>query len=251
MRLEGKRIVVTGASRGIGRRFADALVREGAHVALLARASDALDTTARELGASAVAIPCDIADPQSVRDAFVQVEKALGGLDILINNAGMSIVGTTETFSDSDIEQQIAVNFTGTVYTCRSAIPMLRKSSDAHIVNISSESVKAPYAMLSLYAASKAALENYSRSIRKELRDDGIRVTIIRSGYVQGSEMQRNWTDPALQQKFIDTCISWGNYKESGSTGAPPEAVADALLDLLTLRRELNVDMLELRPLAP
>jgi NADP-dependent 3-hydroxy acid dehydrogenase YdfG len=235
----------------MGRLFAAALVREGARVALLARASDALEATAKELGASTIAIACDIADPQSVRDAFAQVEQEWGGLDILINNAGMSIVGTTETFSDSDIAQQVAVNFTGVIYTCRSAIPMLRQSSDPHIVNISSESVKQPYAMLSLYTSSKAALENYTRALRKELREDAIRVTILRSGYVDGSEMSRNWTDPVAQQAFVDTCISWGNLKETGSTPAPPDAMADALIDLLTLRRELNIDLLELRPLAP
>ncbi|MCK9541416.1 MAG: SDR family oxidoreductase [Novosphingobium sp.] len=251
MRLKGRKAVVTGASRGMGRHFAAALIREGAQVGLMARASESLEATAAELGASALPVACDIADPDSVRGAFAAVEQAFGGLDILVNNAGMSIVGTTETFSDSDIHQQIAVNFTGTIYTCRSALPLLRQSAEPHIVNISSESVKAPYPLLSLYAASKAGLENYTRALRKELRDDGIRVTILRSGYVDGSEMSRNWTDPEKQKQFVDTCIEWGNLRETGKTPAPPDAMADALVDLLALRRELNVDLLELRPLAP
>jgi NAD(P)-dependent dehydrogenase (short-subunit alcohol dehydrogenase family) len=251
MRLEGRTAVVTGASRGMGRHLAAALVREGARVALLARASEALDATASGLGSSAMAVPCDIADPQSVRDAFAQVEQAFGGLDILVNNAGMSVVGVTETFTDAEILQQVAVNFTGAIFTCRSAIPMLRKSSDPHIVNISSESVKAPFALLSLYTASKAALENYTRSLRKELREDRIRVTILRSGSVDGSEMSRNWTDQEQQKRFVDTYTAWGNKLDSGTTPAPPEAMADTLIELLTLRRELNVDLLELRPLAP
>jgi NAD(P)-dependent dehydrogenase (short-subunit alcohol dehydrogenase family) len=234
----------------MGRHFAAAMVREGARVALLARKSDALDETAAALGAAAIAIPCDIGDPGSVRAAFAQVEAELGGLDVLVNNAGMSVVGTTETFSDEDILTQVAVNFTGVVFTCREAIPMLRKSAEPHIVNISSESIKQPFALLSLYTASKAALENYTRTLRKELRDDAIRVTILRSGHVGGSEMSRNWTDPVQAQAFIETCTSWGNFKEVGETAAPPEAMADALVDLLTLRRELNVDLFELRPLV-
>lgn len=251
MKLEGKRAIVTGASRGMGRHMAAALAREGARVAILARASDALDMAAETIGSRALPVACDITDPQSVRDAFATVERAFGGLDILVNNAGMSILGLTETFSDSDIERQIGVNFTGTVYTCRSAIPLLRASSAPHIVNISSESVKVPYAYLSIYTASKAALENYTAALRKELREDRIRVTIIRSGLVAGGEMSRNWPDLDLKAAFVETCRIWGNLKETGSTPAPPDAMADALIDLLTMRRELNVDMIELRPLAP
>ncbi|WP_242124155.1 SDR family oxidoreductase [Sphingobium sp. Sx8-8] len=248
--MQGRKAIVTGASRGMGRHLAQALVREGARVALLARPSAALDSTAREIGAQALPVGCDIADPHSVRNAFAAVEEAFGGLDILINNAGMSIVGHTESYSDTDIEQQIAVNFTGPVYTCRSAIPLLRQSAEPHIVNISSESVKVPYASLSLYAASKAALENYSAALRKELRDDRIRVTVLRSGFVGGSEMSRNW-DEAEQAAFYEAAMSWGNFKETGVTPAAPEDMATALVELLTLPRELNVDLIELRPLAP
>jgi NADP-dependent 3-hydroxy acid dehydrogenase YdfG len=251
MRLEGRTVAVTGASRGMGRHLAAALIREGARVALLARASDALNAVAGQLGANALPVACDISDPQSVRNAFVSIEKHFGGLDILINNAGMSIIGTTEHYSDQDIAQQVAVNFTGVVYLCRSAIPLLRRSSEPHIVNVSSESVKQPYALLSLYTASKAALENYTRTLRKELREESIRVTLLRSGRVRGGEMTRNWTDPAMQKAFMEMSAEWGNHKESGNTAAAPEAMADALVAVLTLPRELNADMLELRPLAP
>lgn len=251
MRLEGRLAAVTGASRGMGRHFAAALVREGARVALLARPSGALNAVATELGTAAVAIPCDIADPQSVREAFAAIEHEFGGLDILVNNAGMSVVGTTETYSDEDIHQQVAVNFTGPIFTCRSAIPLLRASKEPHIVNISSESVNMPYAMLSIYGSAKAALENYSHAIRKELRADGIRVTVLRSGYVGGSEMQRNWRAPELIQKFYDMANAWGNTAETGTTPAPPEAMANVLVDILTMNRELNVDLMQVRPLLP
>jgi NAD(P)-dependent dehydrogenase (short-subunit alcohol dehydrogenase family) len=251
VKLRGRRAIVTGGSRGMGRHIAAALVAEGAQVAILARASDALDQTAQALGQAALPVACDITDPASVRAAFAQVRAAFDGLDVLINNAGMSIPGQTEHYSDDDIAQQIGVNFTGAVHTCREAIPLLRQSDQPHILCVSSESVKTPYAQLSLYTASKAALENYCASLRKELRDDGIRVTVLRSGLVGGSEMQRNWHDPARKQAFLDVTRLWGNSAETGKTPAPPEAMAETVVAVLTARRELNIDLIEVRPLLP
>ena len=251
MRLAGQVAIVTGSSRGVGKRFAAALAQEGAHVALFARASDALEKAASEIGENAIAVPCDLGDPDAVRAAFGVVEARYGGLDILINNAGASTPGHAWDYSDEAIQGQINVNFTGSIYTCRSAVPLLRKSQRGQIVNISSESVKAPYPMLSIYGASKLALEYYTRALRKELRPHGIRVTVLRSGFVAGGEMSMAWSDPALKAEFVRQSREQGSFVESGSTGAPAEAMAEALISLLVMDPALNADLLELRPLAP
>lgn len=235
----------------MGKRIAAALVKEGARVALLARASDALDTTADEIGANAVAVPCDISDPDAVRSAFATVEAEFGGLDILINNAGMSTLGHAWDYDDTAIARQVGVNFVGPIYTCRSAVPLLRKSGRGQIVNVSSESVKAPYPMLSVYGASKLALEYYTRALRKELRPHGVRVTTLRSGFIAGGEMSTVWDDPTLKREFLRQGQQQGSFFESGSTGAPAEAMAEALIGLLVMDPALNADLLELRPLAP
>ncbi len=235
----------------MGKHIAAALVKEGARVALLARASEALDRTASEIGANAIAVPCDISDPDAVRAAFETIAAQFGGLDILINNAGMSMLGHAWDYSDEAIQRQIGVNFTGPIYTCRAGVPLLRKSGRGQIVNISSESVKAPYPMLSVYGASKLALEYYTRALRKELRPYGVRVTTLRSGFIAGGEMSTVWDDPELKSEFLRQGQQQGSFFESGSTGAPAEAMAEALIGLLIMDPALNADLLELRPLAP
>lgn len=251
MRLVGQAAIVTGGSRGMGKRFVAGLVKEGARVAIFARPSNALDQTVEEIGAGAIAVPCDVGDPDSVRGAFAEVEARFGQLDILVNNAGTSSLGHAWDYTDEAIARQIGVNFAGPVYTCRSAVPLLRKSGRGQIVNISSESVKGPYPMLSVYAASKNALEYYTRQLRKELRNDGIRVTILRSGFVAGGEMSSGWEDKALMAEFQRLGHEQGSFVESGTSGAPAEAMARALIDLLTMDSSLNADLIELRPLAP
>ena len=251
MRLAGQSAIVTGSSRGMGKYFATTLAREGARVALFARASDALDRTAADIGANALPVACDISDPDAVRAAFEVVEAEFGSLDILVNNAGMSTLGRAWEYSDAAISRQIGVNFTGPIYTCRSAVPLLRKSSRASIVNVSSESVKAPYPMLSVYAAAKMGLEYYTRALRKELRPLNIRVSILRSGFVAGGEMSTQWDDPELRDEFVRVAREQGSFIESGTQGAPAQAMADALVGLLTMDPALNADIMELRPLAP
>lgn len=243
--LAGKTAVVTGASRGLGRRIAETLAAQGVRVALLARPSADLQKTARAIGKLATAIECDVGDPVSVRAAFAACAAEFGKLDILINNAAISNLHKIERASDADILKELSINLAGPMFCCREAVPLLRASGAGDIVNISSEAVSAPFPFLTVYSATKAGLETFSTGLRGELRPDRIRVTVLRVGHIGESNIARHWS--------ADTSAEWEQaLKASGhhaSTGAPvsPVTVATALLGILGLPPEVNVDLLDIR----
>src|SRR5579862_7676353 len=177
--LEGKVAVVTGASSGSGRGIARRFVEEGATVFMLARGKERLEEFAAGLGERALPIPTDLGDPDSVRAAFAEVERRFGKLDILINNAAVYRPCAVEKLSDSDIQGQVATNFMGPVFTCRSAIPLMKAAGGGDIVNTSSESTLHPFPMLSMYVSTKAALEMFTHVLEQEVRDADIRVTSL------------------------------------------------------------------------
>jgi NAD(P)-dependent dehydrogenase (short-subunit alcohol dehydrogenase family) len=185
--LDGKIAVVTGASSGSGRGIAQRFVEEGAHVVMLARGAERLREFADELGERAIPVVTDVGDPDSVRAAFEQVSERFGKLHILVNNAAIYRPCAVELLSDSDIAAQVGTNFLGPVYTCRAAIPLLRAAGGGDVVNTSSESTLDPFPMLSIYVATKAALEMFDRILADELVDDDIRVTTVVQGTAAGT----------------------------------------------------------------
>ena len=185
--LEGKVAVVTGASSGSGLGIARRFVEEGATVLLLARGGERLEQTAKDLGPGAVPFVTDVGDPGSVGRTFAEIGDRFGKVDILVNNAAVYRPCRVELLSDLDIQQQIATNLAGPVYTCRAAIPLLRAAGGGDIVNTSSESTLHPFPMLSMYVATKAALEAFALVLAQEVRDDEIRVTTVIQGGTNGT----------------------------------------------------------------
>ncbi len=180
--LGGKIAVVTGASSGSGLGIARRFLEEGAKVVLLARGGERLEHTARELGPGAVPLITDVGDADSVGHTFTEIGNRFGRIDVLVNNAAVYRPCRVELLSDLDIQQQIATNFAGPVHTCRAAIPLLRAAGGGDIVNTSSESTLHPFPMLSMYVATKAALEAFALVLAQEVRDDDIRVTTVIQG---------------------------------------------------------------------
>ena len=185
--LEGKIAVVTGGSSGSGLGVARRFVEEGAIVALLARGGERLEQTAKDLGDRALPFVTDVADPASVGRTFADIGDRFGRVDILVNNAAVYRPCRVELLSDKDIEQQMRTNFAGPVYTCRAAIPLLRAAGGGDIVNTSSESTLHPFPMLSMYVATKAALEAFALVLAQEVRQDDIRVTTVIQGGAKGT----------------------------------------------------------------
>jgi meso-butanediol dehydrogenase/(S,S)-butanediol dehydrogenase/diacetyl reductase len=244
--MSGRVAVVTGAARGLGFHFAQALVEAGARVAMLARSEDLLREAARGLGTRALAIPTDIASPAAVKQAFAQAEAAFGGVDILVNNAMLTFIHRIEDATDEELGQQVGVNILGTIYCMREAIPAMRRRGGGDIVNISTESVTRPFPMLTAYAATKAAIENLTIGMREEVRGDNIRMTTLRSGTVASGGNVFQGADPAKIEAFM-AAAGAGGYLHDVGKAISPQTTAQALLALLAMPRDAHIDFVAVR----
>ena len=191
-RFAGKAAVVTGGSRGIGRAVAERLVALGADVLISGRSGEALEEAAAGLAGVAAAdgsgrIETERADVRRPAEAARLIDAAVarfGGLDILINNAG---VGHFEAVADQSVEdwlQIIETNLNGVFYGCRAAIPAMRRRGGGWIINISSLAGTYPFANAAAYCASKAGLDAFTEALMQELRFDDIRVSAVAPGSV-------------------------------------------------------------------
>jgi NAD(P)-dependent dehydrogenase (short-subunit alcohol dehydrogenase family) len=244
--LDSKIAVVTGSTSGSGRGIAKRFVEEGAHVVMLARGPERLAEVAAELGDHAVPIVTDVGDPDSVRAAFSEVEQRFGKLDILINNAAIYRPCAVELLSDSDIIKQVSTNFLGPVYTSRAAIPLMRAAGGGDIVNTSSESTLDPFPMLSMYVATKAALEMFDRILAEELRDEEIRVTTLVQGTAAGTgggSTDWEWEpEHAVAAGELWTKLGLLNRVGGHAGGQAVEDIADVHIFIITRPRTQKLD---------
>ena len=187
MDLDGKVIVITGASAGIGERLAIDLVREGARVALAARREDKLATVAekcRQAGGEALVVPTDVADPAQCKALIDQTVEHFGRLDVLVNNAGITMWTRFDEVEDLSIFDRIMrVNYLGAVHCSYHALPHLKKSRGL-LVAISSLTGKTGVPTRSGYSASKHAMQGFFDSVRIEIKRSGVDVLVISPGFV-------------------------------------------------------------------
>jgi NAD(P)-dependent dehydrogenase (short-subunit alcohol dehydrogenase family) len=244
--LDGKIAVVTGASSGSGLGIAGRLVEEGATVLLLARGGDRLEQTATDLGPEAVPFVTDVGDPGSVGRTFAEIGARFGRVDILVNNAAVYRPCRVEQLSDLDIQQQIATNLAGPVYMCRAAIPLLRAAGGGDIVNTSSESTLHPFPMLSMYVATKAALEAFALVLAQEVGDDDIRVTTVIQGATNGGGAgSTGWEwDPEHGAAAIDLWTKNGLMSQAFGRNGGQDAAAggDVHVFIVTRPRTQKMD---------
>lgn len=248
MQLQGKVAVVTGASKGMGSHFVDALIAAGAKIACLARASAELDAVAARHGDNAAAFACDVSRADQVDAAIAGAVERFGRIDLLINNAAIFHPFLLEESTVADVEQHVAINLLGPIWCIRAAIPHLRKTA-GHVVTISSESVRLPFPYLTVYAATKAAVETLSQGLRDELRSDAIRVSILRSGSVAGGSGGRSW-DPEIARRFFAKIQETGHASFTGDF-AEPTSMAQTLVAMASLPADINLDLVEARAARP
>ena len=189
MKLSGRTALVTGAGSGIGRAVAVSLASRGCHLALADIDADGLARTAEQIGPGVRVTRhrLDVADAGAVAAFPEAVLAEHAGLDVLVNNAGVALGGTFEQVSASDFEWLFAVNFWGVVRMTRAFLPLLRRSPDARLVNLSSIfGIIAPPGQTA-YVASKFAVRGFSESLRHELKGSRVGVTVVHPGGVATS----------------------------------------------------------------
>ncbi len=197
--LKGMRVLVTGASQGIGKALAELAARRGAKVIATARSVELLNElaeTVKKDGHTLIVVQADVTKPEDRQKMVDAAMQNFGGLDILINNAG---IGATGHFADADpniLRTIMETNFFGTTETTRAFLPILKKGVKPAIVNIGSIVGKRALPARGLYAASKFAIEGWSQAIRAELYKDGIDVIVINPGLTQ-----TNFSKNMLEQK--------------------------------------------------
>jgi NAD(P)-dependent dehydrogenase (short-subunit alcohol dehydrogenase family) len=220
--LAGRNVVVTGAAGGIGTALARRLARSGARVALLDRDVEGAEALAHELGEDeALALACDVTSPAECEAAVDAVVAGWGGVDVLVNNAGITHVGL---FRDTDVDvirRVTDVNFLGAVNCTKAALPSLLERRGQIIVTSSVAGV-APLATRTGYSASKHALHGFFDSLRAEHRDDGLRVLIVCPSFV----------DTAIGDRALggDGRIAPPESRTGVQAPVPPEDIADAVV---------------------
>ena len=234
--LNNKTALVTGGTKGIGYAIARALVIAGADVSISARHEDEIEKTAAELnkfGAGrCVGFVCDVRDEAQVKSLFENTLEALGGLDILINNAGIGIFAPVESTSGDAFRAVIETNLCGVFYCCHEAIPLMKQRGGGYIINISSLAGANPHPKMAAYNASKFGLNGFSEALMQEVRHDNIKVSYIMPGSVN---TEFGGDEPSAEK-------SWQ---------LQPEDIARIVMDLVQYPDRALPSRIEIRPSRP
>ncbi len=237
--LVGRKVLVTGASSGIGAAVAEAIVSAGGTVALLARSADTVRAQADRLGDAAIAAPADVTDAEGLAVAIGEAAERLGGLDAVVCSAGIARPGGILDSSPTDWQTMFDVNVLGVLHTVHGALDQLRASDQADVVVISSMSGRRRSSVaLGFYSASKFAVHVLSDSLREELGPEGVRVAVISPGYVD---------TPIFDE--VDDDETRRQYQQAVATqGLDPAAVAAQVVH--TLAQPAGVGLVEIAMLS-
>jgi NADP-dependent 3-hydroxy acid dehydrogenase YdfG len=241
-KLAGQVALVTGASSGIGRATALALAGAGARVAAVARRADRLDALVAEIsdaGGEATAVEADVTDEAAITAAVRSTHGRWGRLDMLVNNAGVMLLGPIEGADTAEWRRMLSTNALGLMYPTHAALPLMRAAGRGHIVNVSSVAGRTARAGVGAYNASKWAVNAFSEALRQECVPHHIRVTVIEPGIV-ATELQEHITHAGAKADI---------EKRLGSmTPLQADDVAAAILYAVTQPPHVAVNEIMLRP---
>ncbi|WP_158842575.1 SDR family NAD(P)-dependent oxidoreductase [Saccharothrix deserti] len=224
--LQGKVALVTGASSGIGEATAVALAREGAAVVIAARRVErlkALEDRLVEDGARVLSVELDVTDEAACRDAVAQAVEAFGGLDVLVNNAGVMLLGPVEGADTTDWTRMVSTNLLGVMFLTHAALPHLLASKGA-VVQVSSTAGRVVRSGTAVYNATKFGLNAFSESLRQEVTQRGVRVVVVEPGIVE-TELREHITNQAAKDGITRLADSMRQLQPDDVAGAVRYAV--------------------------
>ncbi len=236
MNLENKIAVVTGGTKGIGYAVAESLLKAEAKVFICARDKAELKSALEKLSALGEidGEVCDVRSEEQVKAMLAEAARVFGGVDVLINNAGIGIIGkTVEEMPPDEFRQTLETNLFGVFYACHYAIPLMKaRGKGGYIINISSLAGQNAHPKMAAYNASKFGLNGFSEALMQEVRDDDIKVTTICSG-------------------SVNTYFGGDQPSDQASWQLQPEDIAQVVLDLLAMNDRALPSKIEIRPSKP
>jgi NADP-dependent 3-hydroxy acid dehydrogenase YdfG len=244
--LQGRSALITGASSGIGAATAALLAARGARVALLARRKDRLDELTGRItaaGGTALAVPVDVTDTVALGTAVARAAEAFGGVDLVVNNAGIMLPAPIEELRADQWQHQIDLNVTAAVHTVGAVTPLLVAAAaagrTADLFTTSSIAAQNIFPTFAVYSATKAFITHLSRHLRTELGAKDVRVSAIEPGIV-GTELQSHVTDEGVQQ--------WLAGAKASMELLTPEDVAEVIAFAAALPRRVNLQQVTIMP---
>jgi NADP-dependent 3-hydroxy acid dehydrogenase YdfG len=241
--LEGRKVLITGASSGIGEACALAVTAEGGAVALGARRKDRLDELAEKIndgGGTAVAIEADIADEGQAQKLVEGARDGMGGLDGLVNNAGVMLLGPLQGADPEEWRTMINVNLFGLLYCTHYALPIIRDGGGGDVVNVSSVAGRIAAFGSGVYNMTKWGVVGYSESLRQEGAHIGVRVTCVEPGFVE-TELQGHNTNPLVVDEIEKMRDATGEVLKA-------EDIARAIVFALSQPKHTSINEILVRP---
>jgi NAD(P)-dependent dehydrogenase (short-subunit alcohol dehydrogenase family) len=241
MNYEGKTAIVTGGTRGIGRAIAGALVASGMNVCISARTIEDVQQAVRELesegaaagkGGAATGMACDVRSNEEVEALVAHAVEEFGGLDVLVNNAGIGLFKPVEEMTPEEFRAVLETNLFGVFYACHAAIPEMKRRGGGYIINISSLAGANPHPRMAAYNASKFGLNGFSEALMQEVRHDGIKVSYVMPG-------------------SVNTEFGGDTPSDDRAWQLQPDDISRVVLDLLAHDERSLPSRVEIRPSRP
>ena len=233
--LQQKIAIVTGGSKGIGLAIATELLEMGSSVFICGRDKTDVNSAIKRLGAigTIAGTVCDVRSEDQVRAMIAECVRVLGGLDFLVNNAGVGYFGkTVEETSSEEFRQTVETNLFGVFYTCHYAIPIMKERGGGYIINISSLAGQNAHPKMAAYNASKFGLNGFSEALMQEVRHDNIKVSYICPG-------------------SVNTDFGGDTASDAKAWQLQPADIAQAVVNLLSFDRRALPSKIEIRPSSP
>ncbi len=242
-KLDGKVAVITGASSGIGEATAEALAAEGASIVVAARREDRLSDLVGRIngknGGKAISVEYDVTDEEQAHALIRRAKDELGRVDILVNNAGVMQLSKIEKGLSDEWRTMFNVNVLGLLYATDAAIEVMKEQGSGHLVNISSLASRGTRPGLGVYSGTKMAVNGISESLRQELLEDNIRVTMVEPGAVE-TELPEHITDEEAKEGLS------GLLEKLDPLHA--DDIATAIVDVVTTPKRVRINEILIRP---